>query len=274
MPELPEVETVKRTLEPLVKNKMIRDVEVFCPKLIQNLEPVAFREKLRGRTIKALACRGKYLLFQLDAGLTLIVHLRMTGQLTVNDRNVPLNKHTYVVFHLGSEEDLRFTDPRKFGLLYLVPTGRFEEIKGLSGLGYEPLSKEFTLESFRQLLAGKKGFLKAFLLDQSKIAGIGNIYADEILFEAGLHPQRDLRTLTEEESDRLYHTIRHKLAEGIRYRGTSLRDYVDGRGEKGGFQEKLNVYSRRGEPCLRCGTTLQRIKAAGRGTVFCPRCQH
>lgn len=273
MPELPEVETVKRSLEPLVKGKQIEDVEVLCAKIIKNIEPAAFKEKVRGRMIIGVERRGKYLLFQLDRGLTLVIHLRMTGQLTVCDREFPLSKHTHVLFHLSSGEDWRFTDMRKFGLIYLVPTGCWETIKGLQGLGYEPLSPEFTLESLSKLVAGKKGILKAFLLDQSQIAGIGNIYADEILYEARLHPQREVKSLQTQELKRLYQAIRLKIAEGIKYRGTSLRDYVDGRGQKGGFQEKLMVYSHRGEPCARCGTQLQRIVVAGRGTVFCPHCQ-
>lgn len=273
MPELPEVETVKRSLEPLVKGKEIEHVEVFCAKIIKNIEPAVFKEKVRGRMIMGVERRGKYLLFRLDQGLTLVIHLRMTGQLTVCDRDLPLGKHTHVLFHLSAGADMRFTDLRKFGLIYLVPTGCWEEIKGLHSLGYEPLSADFTLASLQQLLTGKKGKLKAFLLDQRWIAGIGNIYADEILFEAGLNPQRDVGTLKQEEIEKLYRAIKLKLAEGVKYRGTSLRDYVDGRGEKGGFQEKLMVYGHKGKPCPRCGTPLQRIVAAGRGTVFCPQCQ-
>ena len=274
MPELPEVETVKRSLEPLLKGKQIEDIEIFCEKLIKNLAPATFKEEIRGRTIMEIERRGKYLLFQLDRDLTLVVHLRMTGQLTVCERSFSIGKHTHVIFRLSSGEDLRFNDLRKFGLFYLVPKGCWEGIKGLQSLGHEPLSAEFTLECLQQLLAGKKGILKAFLLDQSKIAGIGNIYADEILYEAGLHPQREINTLQTKEIAALFQAIKLKLSEGILYRGTSLRDYVDGRGEKGGFQEKLQVYGRKGVPCSRCGTPLQRIVVPGRGTVFCLHCQH
>jgi formamidopyrimidine-DNA glycosylase len=274
MPELPEVETVKRSLAPFIEGKRIEFAEVFCKKIIKNMEPSVFQEKIAGRTIKEAARRGKYLLFRLDQGLTLVIHLRMTGQLTVCAPDIPLSKHTHVRFRLSSGQDWRFTDLRKFGLIYLTRTDCWAGIKGLQELGYEPLSPEFTLESLQELVADKKGILKAFLLDQRRIAGIGNIYADEISFAAGLHPQRDLSTLQEEEIARLYQAIRFKLAEGVRYRGTSLRDYVDGRGEKGGFQEKLQAYGRKGLPCLKCGIPLQRIVVAGRGTVFCPHCQH
>lgn len=273
MPELPEVETVKRSLAPFIEDQRIEFAEVFCKKIIKNMEPSVFQEKIAGRMIKEAARRGKYLLIHLDQGLTLVIHLRMTGQLIVCAPDLPLSKHTHVRFRLSSGQDWRFNDLRKFGLIYLTETGCWTGIKGLQELGDEPLSPEFTLESLQKLVAGKKGILKAFLLDQRRIAGIGNIYADEISFAAGLHPQRDLSTLREEEIARLYQAIRCKLAEGVQYRGTSLRDYVDGQGKKGGFQEKLQVYGRKGLPCLKCGIPLQRIVVAGRGTVFCPHCQ-
>lgn len=273
MPELPEVETVKRSLAPFLKGTKIMDVEILFAGIIKEPTPILFREKIRGKTIIDLERRGKYLLFFLDEGLTLVIHLRMTGQLTVCSRDLPVNKHTHLIFSLSSQQEWRFTDVRKFGLVYLVPTGHWERIKGLWNLGYEPLAENFTLQVLTELLRGKKGKLKSFLLDQSKIAGIGNIYADEILFEARLHPQREIRTLQAKEMENLYKAIKLKLEEGVIYRGTSLRDYVDGRGEKGGFQERLQVYGRGGESCNRCGTCLERIIVAGRGTVFCPHCQ-
>lgn len=273
MPELPEVETVKRSLEPLVKGKIISGVEIIFEGIIKYPHPERFKEQLRGRKIMDLDRKGKYLLFFLDEDLTLIIHLRMTGQLMVCERNSPVAKYTHLIFQLSSGQDWRFTDVRKFGLVYLVPTGNWEKIKGLKNLGYEPLSEEFNLPVLKKLFAGRNGVVKVFLLDQTKIAGIGNIYADEILYEAGLHPRRNIGTLSEEEVRKLYVTIKSKLEEGIMYRGTSLKDYVDGRGEKGGFQERLKVYGRRGKSCYRCGTRLERIVVGGRGTVFCPQCQ-
>jgi formamidopyrimidine-DNA glycosylase len=273
MPELPEVETVKRSLTPYLKGKKIENVEMFFDGIIKYPTSASFRERIIGRTIIDLERRGKYLLFFLDEGLTLVIHLRMTGQLTVCSRNLPINKHTHLIFSLSSQQEWRFTDVRKFGLVYLVPTGDWKCIKGLKNLGYEPLAEEFTLQVLTKLLRGKKGKIKPFLLDQSKIAGIGNIYADEILFRAGLHPERTIKTLKTAEIKKLYQAIKLTLKEAVVYRGTSLRDYVDGRGEKGGFQERLKVYSRGGKLCYRCGTRLERIVVAGRGTVFCPCCQ-
>jgi formamidopyrimidine-DNA glycosylase len=273
MPELPEVETVKRSLTPFLKGMKIKSVKILFDGIIKEPSPLEFKEKVTGRTITALARRGKYLLFFLDECLTLVIHLRMTGQLTVCSCDLPVNKHTHLIFSLSSRQEWRFTDARKFGLVYLVPAGKWEKIKGLQNLGYEPLAEEFTLQALTGLLTGKKGKLKSFLLDQSKIAGIGNIYADELLFAAGLHPERTIATLETAEIGQLYRAIRSTLEEAVAYRGTSLRDYVDGRGEKGGFQERLQVYGRGGKSCYRCGRRLEKIVVAGRGTVFCPSCQ-
>ena len=273
MPELPEVETVKRSLNPFLKDVKIENIEILFTGIIKEPEPALFKEKIKGKTIIEIKRRGKYLLFSLNQELTLVIHLRMTGQLTICDKELPINKHTHLIFALSSGKELRFTDVRKFGLVYLVPSGKWEGIKGLFNLGFEPLAEDFTFEVFAELITNKQGKLKPFLLDQSKIAGIGNIYADEILFEAGLHPQREIKTLTSEEIQKLYFALRTKLEESIKYRGTSKRDYVDGRGEKGEFQERLQVYGRKGEVCNRCGIRLQRIVVAGRGTVFCPHCQ-
>jgi len=273
MPELPEVETVKRSLTPFLRGAQIKNVEIFFPGIIKEPEPALFKEKIKDKMIIEIKRRGKYLLFSLNEDLTMVIHLRMTGQLTICSRDLPINKHTHLVFELDSEKELRFTDVRKFGLVYLVPTGRWEGIKGLFNLGFEPLAEDFTFAVFAELINNKQGKLKPFLLDQRKVAGIGNIYADEILFEAKLHPQREIKTLTSEEIKTLFLSLRAKLEESIKHRGTSKRDFVDGRGEKGNFQEKLQVYGRGGEACNRCGNTLRRIVVAGRGTVFCPHCQ-
>lgn len=274
MPELPEVETIRRSLEPLVRDRVIESVEIHYGGIIKCPEPEIFARLLQNKTIRGIGRRGKYLLFTLSDNYTLIIHLRMTGRLTVAVPGAePLAKHTHLVFSLSDGRELRFTDQRKFGLVYLVKTGDWSGIKGLCGLGPEPLEEGFTLAGLEEMAKKVKGGLKSFLLNQKRIAGIGNIYADEILFEAGLHPQRRLESLSRDEVGRLYRAIRRKLAEGIEYRGTSFRDYVDGKGEKGGFQEKLQVYDRANEPCVRCGRRLVRIVAAGRGTVFCPHCQ-
>lgn len=272
MPELPEVETVKRTLEPLVVGEEIFQVRVYYSGIIKCPNAEEFTEYIKGRRIETVTRRGKYLLFSLSADWELIIHLRMTGRLTVNKGEDPLDKHTHLVFELSAGKELRFTDIRKFGMVYLVKSGCWERIHGLFTLGPEPLASEFTLKVLKDKLHGKKTRLKNFLLDQSQIAGIGNIYADEIMFAAGLLPQRKTEDLTDREIARLYSAIHLKLEEGIRHRGTSFRDYVDGKGEKGGFQEKLKVYGRSGQNCS-CGSALISIVAAGRTTVYCPKCQ-
>ncbi len=273
MPELPEVETVKRSLEPLVKGRIIEKTDVFYSGIIKKPGAEEFIQYLQGKEIQGIKRRGKYLLFSLGQGGLLVIHLRMTGQLVFSRKGEELIKHTHLVLHLSGGDELRFIDIRKFGLVYLIPTGKWEEAGGLSTLGPEPLEAEFSLSAFQKALQQKKVGVKAFLLDQRNIAGIGNIYADEILFTAGLRPQRNVNSIVNEEAGCLYDAIRAVLAEGIKYRGTSIRDYVDGKGERGRFQEKLKVYDRAGKSCVRCGTVLVKETVAGRGTVYCPSCQ-
>lgn len=273
MPELPEVETVRRTLEPLLAGKKITGVDVRYGGIIKNMEAGEFSRLLKNKTIAEIGRRGKYLLLELSDGYTIVIHLRMTGQLIFTQVAEPEAKHTHIIFHLPGKEQLRFVDIRKFGLLFLVKKGEWEQCGGLARLGPEPLSGAFTLQAWSALLAGQKGGLKAFLLNQAKVAGIGNIYADEILFEAGLHPQKRVETLESAEIAALHAAIVAKLSEGVACRGTSISDYVDGQGEKGGFQERLQVYDQKGRPCPRCGTLLVKAVIAGRGTVCCPYCQ-
>lgn len=274
MPELPEVETIRRSLEPLVKDKTITGIDVYFGGVIKYPGPAEFCRLLQGKVITGIARRGKYLLFALSNDYTLVIHLRMTGRITAGNTGAePYGKHTHVVFGLSGGWELLFTDQRKFGMLYLVKSGDWSRIRGLRDLGPEPLEEGFTLVCFGEMAEKMKGRLKSFLLNQNRIAGIGNIYADEILFEAGLHPERRLESLNRDEVGELYRAIRKKLAEGVEYRGTSFRDYVDGKGEKGGFQERLHVYDRANKPCIRCGRSLVKTVVAGRGTVFCPHCQ-
>lgn len=273
MPELPEVETVKESLQPYLIGQKIIKTKVHVGKLIKHPSENLFVEKIAGRTIVKIARRGKYLLFHLDQNLTLVIHLRMTGQLLFFTKKAEYSRHTHLVFHFDSQRELRFIDVRKFGLIYLVPTGNWEAIQGLKQLGVEPLSPDFTLDLFRELLAGRKGMLKPFLLNQKEIAGIGNLYADEILFRSGLHPKRKINTLDTEEIKELYGAIINTLKQAVLCRGTSFQNYVDGCGELGGFQAHLQVYGRGGKPCIYCQIPLQKIKVAGRGTVFCPCCQ-
>lgn len=273
MPELPEVETVKRSLEPLLVNRKITGVNVYYAGVIKFPSSLEFQELIAEKEIRGINRRGKYLLFELSGGLTLVIHLRMTGQIVISPPEKQVSKHTHLVFSLSDGQEMRFIDIRKFGMIYLVPTGDWHLIGGLASLGVEPLSDDFTPQKLTELLSKKKSGIKAFLLDQTKIAGVGNIYADEALHAAGLHPERKTDMLNDAEIETLYHAVRAKLQEGIAFRGTSVRDYVDGKGEKGGFQKQLKVYDRGGKPCLNCGRPLVKTTVAGRGTVFCSFCQ-
>jgi len=272
MPELPEVETVRRSLEPLLIGRTIMAAHIYYGGIIKKPSPEEFVNDVKGLRIEAIGRRGKYLLLELGGCRTLVIHLRMTGQLTIVAEELPLPAHTHLVFVLDDGSELRFNDVRKFGLVYLVSKDCLQEAGGLYTLGPEPLGDSFTEEYLKEKLLKKKVKLKAFLLDQTQIAGIGNIYADEAMFRAGLHPERVTASLKTAEITRLFQAIRSTLQEGVDFRGTSIRDYVDGQGEKGGFQDRLKVYGRAGKTCD-CGVVLEKKTVAGRTTVYCPRCQ-
>lgn len=273
LPELPEVETIRRSLRSKLIGQTITSVQLHLPKIVKMPSPEAFIETIAGKEIQDLDRRGKYLLVRLNDGLVLVFHLRMTGQLLYCPAADPMAKHTHAIFELPNGYHLRFVDMRQFGTLYLVKEEDFALIKGLWTLGPEPLGADFTPESFRKSISKRKGNLKQVLLNQSFVAGIGNIYADEILFASGLHPERPAHTLSEEEQERLYHSIRKVIQAAIDHRGTSFRNYVDGQGVAGGHQLYLQVYRKTGKPCQSCGEYIQRKRVAGRSSHFCPRCQ-
>jgi len=275
MPELPEVETVRRSLEPNLLGKKIIDIKVNMPKLIKIPagDASAFTNNLIGCTFKEIKRRGKYLLFILDNNQTLVIHLRMTGRLLYVEKEVPIEKHTHFIFSLDDGYELRFHDIRQFGLIYLVASQEVGLITGLKTMGPEPLSEDFTLKCFKEALRGKKQRAKVFLLDQRCVAGIGNIYADEILFQAGIHPDETVDKLTAEKIKALWEAIKDRLQAGVEHRGSSIKDYVDGFGQAGTFQHQLKVYGKSGQACLKCGTQIERIKVGGRSTSYCPKCQ-
>ncbi|MGQ9667139.1 MAG: bifunctional DNA-formamidopyrimidine glycosylase/DNA-(apurinic or apyrimidinic site) lyase, partial [Anaerolineae bacterium] len=213
--------------------------------------------------------RGKFILFALDDGRWLLAHLRMTGGFCVFPTTTPPHAYVRVIFHLADGRDLWYVDIRKFGRLYLVDSP--EEV--LHTLGVEPLGAEFTVERLADILRRRRGHIKPLLLNQSLIAGVGNIYADEALFRAGIHPLRRACELSAEEIQRLHTAVQQVLQEAIDHRGTTLRNYRDANGEEGENQFRLDVYRRQGEPCRRCGTPIERIVVGQRGTHFCPRCQ-
>lgn len=273
MPELPEVETVRRTLLPKLVGHVITGVELFWPRAIRFPEPETFAAELRGRRVLDLERRGKHLILRLSEGRSLVVHLRMTGRLLYRDEGDEVSPYTTVLLRLDRGKALHFVDVRKFGVMHLVCPGEWDRVTSLAGIGAEPLSEEFALEYLEAALAAGKGPVKGRLLDQRRIAGLGNIYVDEALHRAGIYPGRPAGSLSRAELEKLHQAIRQVLAEGIEHRGTSVRDYVDGDGRAGAFQQRLRVYQRTGLPCLACGTPIRRTVLAGRGTFFCPRCQ-
>lgn len=274
MPELPEVETIRRSLEPNLVDKKIIKVQVNMAKLIKEPSDIeTFIDNLEGSRFRKVRRRGKYLLFYLDRPYVLVIHLRMTGQLLLLKTTDIIEKHTHLIFNLDNGVDLRFHDVRQFGLIYLVPEDKLNLINGIRTMGPEPLDEDFTLRCFLDSIKGKKQRAKAFLLDQRCVAGIGNIYADEILFKAGIHPEEGINNLSPDKLEALWSAIKDRLKAGVESRGTSIKDYVDGFGSKGSFQKQLKVYGKAGEPCVQCKNKLVGAKIAGRSTVFCPHCQ-
>lgn len=280
MPELPEVETIRRTLEPLLADRTIAGAELYLAKALRGCTPEAWPCLVTGRKIARLERRGKHLIMVLakpgnheEAPLALVFHLRMTGQLIHGPGGRPRERHTTAVLTLDDGTELHFIDTRKFGVMNLIPYGRWDEVSSMSRLGPEPFSPSFTLTYFQNTLRRRKGKIKAVLLDQSVVAGLGNIYTDEALYRARIHPERMASSLDFEEVRRLYQAIKEVLQEGIAYRGTSVRDYADGLGQPGSFQERLAVYGRAKQACPSCGQPLARTVVAGRGTYFCPVCQ-
>ncbi|NMB02822.1 MAG: DNA-formamidopyrimidine glycosylase [Firmicutes bacterium] len=274
MPELPEVETVKRSLIPVVLEKRIKTVDVYYERILQNLAATEFIELMTGNQFLDITRWGKYLIFSLEQDLELVAHLRMTGRLIYySSPDIPLAKHTSVVFNFGSEGALRFEDVRKFATLDLVKRGEYQTIRGLDTLGVEPLSDEFSLDYFRDLVQNRSTKIKGLLLDQTKIAGIGNIYADESLFLAQVHPERAANSLDGQEIKRLHKAIKDVLQVAIDNQGTTFRDYRTGYGQEGSFQNLLQIYGKKGEKCPRCGVDLEYKKVVGRTSHYCPACQ-
>lgn len=274
MPELPEVETIRQSLLPVVLDKPLQTIKVNYERILQHISPGEFRRQLLGKSFLDLKRRGKYLIFLLDGDLELVTHLRMTGKLIYySDQNIALAKHTSVIFNFKSGESLRFEDVRKFGTMNLVSAGDYEQIRGLYSLGVEPLSDEFNLDFFRHLAKDRVVKIKGLLLEQSSIAGLGNIYADESLFMSGIHPERPANSLTEAELKKLYLAIKEVLQEAILGQGTTFSDYRTGYGMEGSFQNKLQIYGKKGEKCPRCGVDLEHKKVVGRTSHYCPSCQ-
>ena len=269
MPELPEVETYVRELRPQLLGKRVIGGAVHWPRIIATPDPALFLELIRGRRFDTFSRRGKYMLLGLDSGETLIIHLRMTGEVRVQPAAVQPDKHTHLLLALDSGERLHYRDPRKFGRIWLVDNPQ----NLLHKLGPEPLEDGFAPEDLGEGLAGRTASIKALLLDQSILAGVGNIYADEALFLAGIDPRRPGGALSGAELAALHGAVRAVLQAGIEGRGSSLQNYTPPSGEKGSFQEAHKVFRRTDQPCYICGTPIRRIVLAQRSTHFCPNCQ-
>ncbi|WP_458412254.1 DNA-formamidopyrimidine glycosylase [Schinkia sp. CFF1] len=273
MPELPEVETVRRTLLKLVKGKTIADVEVRWPKLIKKPDDVQqFQLLLKGQSINDIERRGKFLKFVLD-DFVLVSHLRMEGRYGLYSKEEPFDKHTHVFFFFTDGTELRYRDVRKFGTMHLFVKGKEEKEPPLSELGVEPFDTDFTVTYLSERLKKTDRKIKVALLDQKIVVGLGNIYVDEALFRAGIHPERPAKSLSATEIKRLHKEIIATLTEAVAKGGSTVRSYVNSQGEIGMFQLELLVYSKKGEPCKNCGTAIEKTTVGGRGTHYCPKCQ-
>jgi len=282
VPELPEVEVVRRGLARTVTGRKVTALSVTGARTVRRQPAEVLVERLLGATLGEAGRIGKFLLVPLDGGAeTLVIHLRMSGQLLLTVPEWPLARHTHAVLGLSDGRELRFVDPRTFGELFVAPTppggpgvspGR---PAALAHLGPDPLSAGWSAAALGRALAGRKGRLKLLLMDQRFVAGIGNIYSDEALFEARLRFDRPAGSLSAEEVGRLHRAVRSTLREAVRFRGSSLRDaqYVDLFGAPGDYQSRHRVYGREGEPCPRCGGPVRRISLGGRSTFLCETCQ-
>ncbi len=277
MPELPEVETIRASLEPHLVGAEIKSVEVLNPVVITGGSQEAFQE-LAGAVFTAARRRGKYLLFDLKTSdgqdKVLVAHMRMTGRLLWHSAKQPLEKHSHLRFNFQNGAELVFVDVRRFGRLWLVALEEIHTVSGLNTLAPEPMDEDFSVEVWERNIANrKKSLAKGVLLDQRAVAGLGNIYADEVLFAAKVHPERRVETLSHRDNMNLCRAMQAILQEAIRLRGTSFRDYVDSDNRRGGYLDMLQCFMREGQPCPRCGTPIKRIKVVGRSSYYCPRCQ-
>jgi formamidopyrimidine-DNA glycosylase len=273
VPELPEVETIRERLAPSVEGRRIEEVEIIDTRLTRPHEPAQVAAELAGAKIAALDRRGKYLVFRFSDGRALLVHLRMTGSFAAGPTEALQDDlHRRAVIRLDNESDVAYRDVRRFGTWLLLEPDEVEPYLQVKN-GPEPLGDSFTARFLRERLANRRAPVKAALLDQRTVAGLGNIYADEALWYARIHPHRPAGALAPNEIRRIHNGVRRALETGIARQGATLRDYRTPEGGSGSMQHEFNVYGRDGEPCPRCGTPISKTRAAGRGTWFCPACQ-
>jgi formamidopyrimidine-DNA glycosylase len=271
MPELPEVETIRRHLAPHVEGRVLSELEVLDPRWCSPLAGEELAAAVRGRRVEALARRGKYLIWELEDDVHLMLHLRMTGTLLLDPPEPP--RHRRVRFGFDDGREVVFDDPRRFGTGELALGGAARDEFFATRLGVEPFSPDFTSAHLYALTQISRAPIKAFLLDQRKLAGVGNIYADEALFRARVHPLRPAKRLTRAQAAALRDAVVASLEEGIAAKGASIDDFRHPDGVQGSFQERFLIHQREGEPCLVCGRPVRKLRAAGRGTYVCERCQ-
>ncbi|MGO3912619.1 DNA-formamidopyrimidine glycosylase [Enterococcus viikkiensis] len=272
MPELPEVETVRKGLISLVKGKTIAKVDVYWPRIIEMPEVETFQQQMIGETIEDVERRGKYLIFQLSH-YEMVSHLRMEGKYEFFSEAKPLDKHSHVRFIFTDGSELVYHDVRKFGRIALLKKGGAKQYKGLLQLGPEPTDEEFSLADFKEQLKKSSTMIKPLLLNQKVVAGLGNIYVDEVLWLAKIHPEQPANSLSPQAVKKLREAIIEVIAKAKEAGGTTIRTYLNALGEAGHFQQELHVYGQTGKPCPRCGTAIIKIKVAQRGTHLCPHCQ-
>lgn len=266
------METIRRNLTHWVIGKQIDQVTVHLPRIIRQPSIDMFQNHLQGTTIQRVDRRGKFLKLICEPWV-LISHLRMEGKYRMARQGEPLEKHTHVIFSFTDGTELRYLDVRQFGTMDLLPLGTEDQHPPLSKLGVEPLSEAFTLGWLKEGMAKRKTKIKSLLLNQEWIVGLGNIYVDEVLFRAGIHPERMACSLTPDQMERLYGQIREVLTKAIQLGGSSVRTYVNGEGKQGQFQTQIQIYGKKDQPCVQCGNLIKRIVVAGRGTHLCDTCQ-
>ncbi len=273
MPELPEVETIKRALKQHLPGRQIERVRVRDTRLRSPVNKRKLRQLVVGQRIREIDRRAKYLLLRLGNASTLVIHLGMSGRLLLLRDALPFEKHDHVIFYFDDQSELRFRDPRRFGLVDVVATDELDRCHLFSHLGFEPLDPNLRPKTLFGYACRLKKPIKNLLMDASFIVGVGNIYANEALFHAGIHPVTPANYLTLADWQRLHREIRRVLKKAIQKGGTTLNDFVDSNGEMGYFQLSLAVYGRKGEPCPRCQSKIERVVQVGRSSFFCPKCQ-
>lgn len=273
MPELPEVESIRRVIEPQIQGLRVAEVTVAREEVVAHPSAREFCERLVGQSVAGMARRGKFLYILMESGDRLLLHLRMTGCLLPVPASYAGEKHTHVVIHLSNGTELRFSDMRRFGRFWLLGRDEIDVYSGVEHLGLEPFDRELTAAYLKQRLSHRKKAIKECLMEQSIVAGIGNIYSDEILFASGIHPARPANCLTDGEWERLASTIPECLADFTEKNAISPEDYLKGRGRDYRNTPFLQVYGRGGKPCPRCRSTLCGRRISGRSSVYCPVCQ-